>query len=79
LSLLQIFRVEPARIIESNKLLENPEIFLKGQVQGPEHLLEKDGIWYTSTGNGDVVRIDGENVEVLSKFGKFCCKYKNEI
>lgn len=47
---------------------------LKGKVKGPEHILVKDGIMYASLGDGKVVKIVGEEIEVLSEFGKYCCE-----
>ncbi|KAL7047232.1 hypothetical protein ACKWTF_002833 [Chironomus riparius] len=68
------FSVSRPRSIEPNNYLENPEILLKGKILGPEHILEKDGIFYASSTDGTVVKIVGEEVEVLSQFGKYCTK-----
>ncbi|KAG5679180.1 hypothetical protein PVAND_008769 [Polypedilum vanderplanki] len=64
--------IKPAKEVESNNYLANPEILLKGKIQGPEHILEKNGKMYTSLSNGQVVEIDGDKIEVLNQFGKYC-------
>lgn len=61
-------------ILEINNYLENPEKLLEGKVFGPEHLLARDGAIYTAMHNGDVVKIVGEDIKVLGKFGKLCCE-----
>lgn len=61
-------------ILELNNYLENPEKLLEGRVFGPEHLLARDGAIYTAMHNGEVVKIVGDDIKVLGKFGKLCCK-----
>lgn len=61
-------------VLEPNNLLANPEKLLEGKLPGPEHLLTRDGAIYTALNNGDVVKIVGEKIEVLGKFGKLCCE-----
>lgn len=61
-------------VLEPNKLLENPEKLLQGKLFGPEHLLNLDGAIYTSLHNGDVVKIVGDKITVVGKFGKLCCE-----
>lgn len=63
-------------VLEPNKLLENPEKLLEGKLPGPEHLLTRDGAIFTSLDNGDVVKIVGDKIEALGKFGKLCCELK---
>lgn len=61
-------------MLEPNNLLANPEKLLEGKLHGPEHLMERDGAIFTSLHNGDVVKIVGEKITVLGKFGKLCCE-----
>lgn len=61
-------------VLEPNSLLENPVKILEGKLPGPEHLLNRDGAIYTALENGEVVKIVGEKIEVLGKFGKLCCE-----
>lgn len=62
--------------LEPNDLLANPEKLFEGVLPGPEHLLARDGIIYTGLSNGDVVKIVGDQVTVLGKFGRLCCKFE---
>lgn len=62
-------------VLEPNDFLENPEKLLEGKVPGAEHLLARDGEIYTALHNGDVVKIVGEEITVLAKFGKLCCEF----
>lgn len=39
---------------------------------GPEHLLASGNSFYASLHNGNVVRIDGEHITFIAKFGKPC-------
>lgn len=61
-------------MLEPNSLLENPEKLLEGRIEGPEHLLYRDGAIFTGLKNGDVVKIVGDKLSVLGKFGRFCCE-----
>lgn len=63
-------------VLESNDYLGNPEKLLVGKVLAPEHLLARDGAIYTALHTGEVVKIVGEDITVLGKFGKLCCEYK---
>jgi hypothetical protein len=56
-------------ILEPNKFLENPEKYLLGKVEGAETLIAKNGAIYATLGNGDVVKIVGDKVNVLGRFG----------
>lgn len=62
--------------LEMNDFLGNPEKLYEGKVPGPEHLLARDGAIYTALHTGDVVKIVGENIQVLGKFGTLCCELK---
>lgn len=63
--------------LEINNHLDNAEHILTGQVLGPEHLLASGNSFYASLHNGNVVRIDGEHITFIAKFGK-PCDYPNE-
>lgn len=61
-------------MLKPNKWLENPEKLHVGELQGPEHLLNRDGAIYTALHNGDLVKVVGDNIKVLAKFGTPCCE-----
>ena len=65
-------------VLKPNEFLKNPEKLLEGKLHGPEHLLNRDGAIFTGLENGDVVKIVGEKITVLGKFGKLCCELKDE-
>lgn len=60
--------------LEVNNHLDHADQLLKGQVIGPELLLPIPGTksFYASLHNGNIVRIDGEHVTFIAKFGKPC-------
>lgn len=58
--------------LEINNHLDNAEHILAGKVPGPEHLLPRGNSYYASLHNGNVVRIDGEHITFITKFGKPC-------
>ncbi len=60
----------------NNKLLDNGERLFEGILDGPEHLLAKDGAIYASLASGEIIKIVGENVTVVTKFEKPCCKFE---
>lgn len=61
-------------VVKENEFLKNPVKILEGKLAGPEHLLNRDGAIYTALADGDVVKIVGEKVTVLGKFGELCCE-----
>lgn len=64
--------------LEINNHLDNADHILEGKVPGPEHLLPGPGSsFYASLHNGNVVRIDGDHVTFVAKFGK-PCQYPEE-
>lgn len=63
--------------LETNNHLDNADHILEGKVPGPEHLLQSGNSYYASLHNGNVVRIDGEQVTFIAKFGK-ACEYPEE-
>lgn len=72
------FSVDKPRALEGvlamNNYLENPKKLYEGELIAPEHILERDGVIYTSLANGDVVKIVEGKIHVMSKFGKYCCE-----
>lgn len=66
-------------VLAPNKFLERPDILYKGQLQGPEHILERGGVIYTSLETGEVVNITDGKIQVMSKFGKFCCEFFKRV
>lgn len=65
-------------VLEPNNLLENPEKLFVGQLSGPEHLLARDGVIYASLHDGGVVKIEGDKISEIGKFGKLCCKFESK-
>lgn len=65
-------------VLKENNFLENPVKILEGKIVGPEHLLNRDGAIFTSSANGDVVKIVNEKITVLGKFGKLCCELRDK-
>lgn len=61
-------------VLEPNNLLANPEKLFEGKISGPEHLMTRDGVIYTSLNNGDVIKIVDGKMTVIGKFGKLCCE-----
>lgn len=57
-----------------NEFLSNPEKLFEGKLKAPETILERDGVIYASLGSGEVVKIVNGEIQVMSKFGKFCCE-----
>lgn len=58
--------------LEVNNHLDNAEHILEGKVPGPEALIARGNSYYASLHNGNVVRIDGDHVTFIAKFGKPC-------
>lgn len=58
--------------LEVNNHLDSSEKILEGKVPGPECLVARGNSIYASLHNGNVVRIDGEHVTFVAKFGKPC-------
>lgn len=63
--------------LEINNHLDNAERLLEGKIVGPEHLLAHGKSYFASLHNGNVVRIDGEHITFIAKFGK-PCEYPEE-
>jgi adipocyte plasma membrane-associated protein len=58
--------------LEVNNHMDNAERILEGKVEGPECLIARGSSIYASLHNGNVVRIDGDHVTFIAKFGKPC-------
>lgn len=58
--------------LEINNLLDNAEHLFEGQIHGPECLLKRDNEIYASTAGGEVVKISGDHITHVAKFGKPC-------
>lgn len=61
--------------LEVNNLLDNSERLLEGQVHGPETLLKRDNDIYTTIHGGEVIKITGDHITHIAKFGKPCGKF----
>ncbi|XP_070494541.1 adipocyte plasma membrane-associated protein Hemomucin-like isoform X2 [Chironomus tepperi] len=58
--------------LEVNNHLDHADQLLKGKLPGPECLLPAGKSYYASLHNGNIVRIDGDHVTFIAKFGKPC-------
>lgn len=70
-----IYRVTPPRSLRAvpNNYLDNAERILNGRVNGPEHLITNGKDIYASLVN-EVVKINGEHITHVAKFGQPCGK-----
>lgn len=59
-----------------NTLLDNAERLYEGKLQAPEHFVERDGAFYVSLKNNQIVKIVKDEIKVVADFGKSCCKSK---
>jgi hypothetical protein len=66
--------VKPKAFKDTNNALNNAERWYEGKLLGPEHLLAKGKFIYATLGTGEVVRLDGENVTHVIRFGEPCRK-----
>ncbi|XP_071962813.1 adipocyte plasma membrane-associated protein-like isoform X2 [Antedon mediterranea] len=66
------FKLPPPPIFEGslspNTKLQSAKILLKGKVFGPESLAIKDGVIYTGTGDGQLIAINGTDVNNIASF-----------
>lgn len=60
--------------LEVNNLLDNAERLFEGQVHGPECLLKRGDEIYTSIVGGEVIKMNGDHITHVAKFGKPCGK-----
>ncbi|XP_022083059.1 adipocyte plasma membrane-associated protein-like [Acanthaster planci] len=56
-----------------NTLLQGAERLLEGKVFGPEALEMRDGAVYTGTGDGQVVKIENDQITTIARFGSPPC------
>lgn len=61
--------------LEVNNLLDNAERLFEGQVHGPECLLKRGDEIYASMLGGEVIKISGDHITHVAKFGKPCGKF----
>ena len=55
-----------------NSKLDEADIWHKGDFLGPEAFVDFNGELYTSLHLGDVVKLTGEHITPVVKFGKPC-------
>lgn len=71
-----IFRVVTAKSdikgLRVNAALNNAERVLEGKIPGAKFLLPRGDSIYATLVDGNIVRIDGENVTFIASFGKPC-------
>lgn len=58
--------------LEVNNLLDNGERLFEGQLHGPEALLKRGNDFYASIHGGEVIKISGDHITHVAKFGKPC-------
>lgn len=58
--------------LELNSYLDNGERYLDGRISGPEHLIVVGKDIYTGINGGEVVRINGDHITHVAKFGEPC-------
>lgn len=58
--------------LEVNNLLDNAERLFEGQVHGPETLIRHGDDIYTTIHGGEVIKISGDHITHVAKFGKPC-------
>lgn len=70
--------IEEVRKLEGplkiNSLLNNAERLFEGKLDSPEHILERDGVFYVVLRTNEIVKIVNNEIKVLTSFGKSCCK-----
>ena len=53
-------------------MLDNVEHLLEGQIYGPESLVNRGNDIFASLHGGEVVKITGDHITHVAKFGKPC-------
>lgn len=56
-------------------MLDNAERLFEGQLHGPETLLIRNNEIYTTIHGGEVIKITGDHITHVAKFGKPCGKF----
>jgi hypothetical protein len=64
----------PSGALELNNHLDNTERLFEGKLLGAENLLLRGKTIYTGLLTGEVVKIDGDHITFVAKFGKPCSK-----
>ena len=65
--------------LELNNYLASAEILFKGQIEGPEATIHRDGVLYAGTADGRIVRVMDGQVQTIARIGKLPCGgYDNE-
>lgn len=71
-----VCRVVPTRPFEGglklNEKLNDVEIWHKEDLHGPESFVDYNGELYTSVQGGDIVKLTGNHITPVVKFGKPC-------
>lgn len=58
--------------MEPNNYLDNAEKLFEGKLYGPEAILIRGKEIYTTIHGGEVIRIVGQHITHVAKFGKPC-------
>lgn len=61
-----------------NSYLDKGERFLEGRIHGPEHMIAIGKDIYTGIVGGEVVRINGDHITHVAKYGQPCEGYHQE-
>ena len=75
ISLFNFSIVKPSALeggYEINSQLNNAERIFVDKLDGPEMLISRDNIIYATLRTGEVVKIEGENITKIAKFGRDC-------
>ncbi|RZC38688.1 adipocyte plasma membrane-associated protein-like, partial [Asbolus verrucosus] len=76
------YKVPPVKPFEGglklNEKLNDVEIWHKGDMLGPEAFVDYKGELYTTLHGGDVVKLTGNHITPVVKFGKPCKGYHEE-
>lgn len=59
-----------------NNLLDNAERLFEGQIHAPETLLKRNNEIYATIHGGEVIKLSGDHITHVAKFGKPCGKSK---
>lgn len=70
------YRITPPKDLkgplEINNLLDNAERLFEGRIYGPEHLLARGDDIFTTIHGGEVIKINGDHITHVAKFGEPC-------
>lgn len=66
--------------LDSNNYLDKTERLFEGRLYGPEHLIVRNNEIFTGIHGGEIVKINGDHITHVTKFGKPCDPdYEEEI